>query len=166
MTYTEIWHQFYSDRVSIPYYMSPKEASNLKQLFEKVKWFKEQQGVDYDPLVSFSKFLYKIEDVFTLEQLNPSMINSRFQIILQQMLGKKVKKPKKENDIYYSQATILNDEEKQELQRVVEGYARLKRTNPKTRGEALRMVVRGTEAPAPTQKLMVTRIDKETEMDL
>ena len=95
MNSQDIWCAFFKEVHTISFYMDGKEASNLKLLQKKInRYWLEDAGVILTPeqeLKALNYFLHNITDDFTLDYLTPSNVNSRFNILNQQMHSKRIK---------------------------------------------------------------------------
>ena len=156
MSYQQIWNDYYEEIKGVPFYLDAKEAACLKQLRGRIKWYVETKGftdIEDDWLDQRLKgFLEKITDNYVLQNLTPSICLRQFNILLAQMEGKKIKN---HEQTYHTKVNEYTPEQIAELQRIRNGYDRLKNEAPRTRGEQTRMVVRGDETTGPTPNVMV-----------
>lgn len=88
----EIWFKYYQSQTGLKYRFTAKDGNHLKQL---LAYF------DQD-IEKFSKFLVSIKDPWVLERLTIPIINSKLNILMQQM-----KKTNKE--VYHPLESVKND---------------------------------------------------------
>ena len=95
MSFQKIWNEYYKGVHSISYYFDAKEGKNINLLVKKIKFFyKEDQQIELseEQLPKALKyFLDNIEDDYTLENLNPSTVNNRFNILNARLNSKRIK---------------------------------------------------------------------------
>jgi hypothetical protein len=82
----------------------------------------------------------------------------QFNILLAQAEGKK---PANREQVYISKAHEHTPDEIAELQRIRNGYDRLKNEAPRTRGEQTRMAITGSSTPSTSAKVVVETIAKK-----
>jgi len=88
----DIWFKYYQSKTGLKYDFKGKDGIHLKQL---LAYF--EQDLD-----KFTKFLVSIKDPWVLERLTIPIINSKLNILMQQM-----KKPDKE--VYHPLESVRND---------------------------------------------------------
>ena len=98
MSAQKVWSEYYLGIHSVPFYMDAREAKNLKLLVQRINWYwKESKGIVLDPdqeVKALKHFLELIEDEFTLENLTPSTVNSRYNILIARAYSKREAKDK------------------------------------------------------------------------
>ena len=78
----------YYDNLSIsdePYYWTAKDAGNMKQLLNKIKFSRESRGLDVDDdsmIFALNAFLNSISDQWILQHLETATINSKYNEIV------------------------------------------------------------------------------------
>ena len=93
MNFQDIFCEYYKDIHGISFYFDAKEGKNLNLLVKKIQYYwkvdRKRELNEIETFKGLKYFLDNIEDEFTLQQLTPSMINSRFNIINQQIYSKR-----------------------------------------------------------------------------
>lgn len=77
----EIWFQYYKSRTGENYLMDGKQAASLKQLLKKIEAKVIERGMEvneYNIINSLKGFLITIQDKWILDNLDISLVNSKF----------------------------------------------------------------------------------------
>lgn len=80
----DIWYQFYQLKKNTRYVFDGKDGRHLKQLLKKVEYKVLEAGIEADEgsiLNSLTGYLHSIEDKWVLENLDISLVNSKFNIL-------------------------------------------------------------------------------------
>lgn len=83
----EVFEQYYQYVCHIPYYWSAKDAGNMKQILNKLKFQREQKNLstDDDAIIYALKYLLQsIKDNWVKDNLSVSIINSKFNELINQ----------------------------------------------------------------------------------
>lgn len=81
----ELWFQFYQDRKNERYMMDGKSGAHLKQLIKKLETRLKDKGYEANEdqiLNALAFFLLSITDKWILENLEISIVNSKYNVII------------------------------------------------------------------------------------
>jgi hypothetical protein len=76
-----IWIEYYRSRTGETYLMDGKQAASMKHLLKKIDAKVRERGLEvneYTILNSLKGFLYSIQDKWILDNLDISLVNSKF----------------------------------------------------------------------------------------
>lgn len=89
----KVFEEFYQAQYETPYYWTAKDASNMKQLLQKIAYSREHRDnplpVDDDSMLdALSKFLAKINKSWIADNFSVSIINSQYNAIISEIKNK------------------------------------------------------------------------------
>ena len=87
----DIWLKFYRDKTGQNYILDGKQCSHLKQLVKKISVKTTEHSIapsDENILNSFRAFLYSIKNQWIIDNLDISIVNSKFNVIYNEAINK------------------------------------------------------------------------------
>jgi hypothetical protein len=87
----DIWLKFYKEKTGQNYILDGKQCSHLKQLIKKVHVKTVDHSIDpsdENVLNSFKALLYSIKNRWIIDNLDISIVNSKFNVIYNEAINK------------------------------------------------------------------------------
>lgn len=81
----EVFENYYYSKTNLKYYFNGKDAGNLKQIIQKIRNVANRELTDAEVLTTFHHLLLKLNNEWILKNLCVSVINSKFNEILNQI---------------------------------------------------------------------------------
>ena len=95
----DVWNSYYQWRTGISYYWTKKDSKCMKELLAKVTaQITEANQTEEYILKCLKLLLQNIDDSWTCERLSVSIVNMKFNELMQQMVSKKKKATKKDGE--------------------------------------------------------------------